>query len=267
MDHYLYLLPNRSSTAIMSEALTKAPTIKGFLKHYPWAALEQEKDVYDFRTIESDRAFLAERGKVLIPMIADKTFVAGTNNCPAHVRVEANNPGGTTAVRWDPSTREAFTNLLAVLAARFSGEEGFRGIATQETAPGLTASQLVSTSYTPETYVDYYLELAERLNREGVLMYWHANYMPQKQAGIGDVLKNATPNLMLGGPDNWPDNKSLVDRMYPFYKSEFIRTKFIGHSPDSYNYTYKDLMANAKLLGVSEILWVYTPRFRPEYVV
>lgn len=262
LKHYVSLLPGNDSQATMKQVLTKAPSIEGILKRYQWIELEPERDLYDFRQIESDRAFLAAEGKTLLPMVEDKTFEL-INPCPAYAKVLQNGTGGYTAVRWDPNTRRGFSSLVHAMGVRFGGQ--LRGIATQETAPGLNASQLETTGYTPERYVDYYVDLSYRLASVNVPLYWHANFMPQRQASIGDVLKDASSNLLLGGPDNWPDNVSLNERMYPFYEN-FIRTKFIGNSPPAYDYTYQELMDNAVRLGVSELFWVYTPRFDPIYV-
>lgn len=260
MLHYASLLPGNASRETMAKALSQAPQLAGFLKRYQWKTVEPEKCLYDFREIEADRAFLAERGKVLIPMIEDKTFTPVNPN-PSYALTLDNGTGGYTAVRWDAETAQGLAELLAAIGASMGHKAGFGGIATQETAPGLSPSYLDETGYTAAGYGELYLELAYMLDTLGVPMYWHANYIPRGQDIIGSVLANAPENMLMGGPDCWPGDEKLIKNVYPYYRDSY-RTNFVGMSVPSYEYPVKDLIIFARdTLQAETLFWVYVPQF------
>lgn len=264
MYHYVSLLPGNDSQATMTEVLVKTPNILGFLKRYQWVDLEPQRDVYNLTEIEADRAFLASKGKTLTAMIEDKTFQAGVSVVPAYVTTVPCGNGdkiGLAAVRWNRTNADGFLNLLAVIGKRFGRKTGFRGIATQETAPGLTATQYSETGYNADAYGQYYIDISNVLASCETKMYFHANFIPQNQAELTDIQDRAAHVLQFGGPDLWPDSYSLNKQVYPYYVS-FQGPKFIGVSMESYrDYTMTELLTKANQLGVTELFWQYVPAF------
>ena len=57
-------------------------------------------------------------------------------------------------------------------------------------------------------------------------VFWLMNFLVGGQDYIGDIANAvATKGVVMGGPDVWPDNKSLQSKVYPFY------TQFYGKMP------------------------------------
>lgn len=271
MNHYVSLLSGNDSQETMDGVFKKAPNAKGVMKRYQWKELEPEQNVYDLRSMESDRAFLASRGKVLLPMIEDKSFTPNNNPCPSYAQVVENKLSfsdqiGLTGVRWEPATKAGFIEMLSVVGKRFGRKAGFGGICTQESAPSMTAEQYDATGYTAEKYAQYYIDISNALASTETKMYWFANFIPRGQQEVQTVLDNAGRTLQFGGPDLWPDSTALNRQTYPYYVAH-DGPKFIQISNDSYrDYTNEQLLAKAAVLGVSELFWVYLPAFNTRAV-
>jgi hypothetical protein len=103
---------------------------------------------------------------------------------------------------------------------RFDGNWNFEGVATQETALSLANSALDSHGYTPEKYRDAYISI---LSTAAAAMptsrvFWFMNFFARNQNYIAAIANAvAGKGIVMGGPDVMPENKSLVDRTYPFY--------------------------------------------------
>ncbi len=215
---YIALLSEYGSQAYMAASLK--PGVKGFMKRYKWRDLEPSYGNYDFSEIRSDLAWTAAYGMRLIVMIEDKSFKS-VRYTPAYLDKFSlrNTRGGYTTARWDPFVAQRMKALVTSLG-RFDGAWNFEGIATQETALTLAQWQLDAHGYTPEKYRDYYINV---LSAAGTSMptsrvFWFMNYLPRNQSYIG-VIANAVAGkgVVMGGPDVLPDDKTLVNMVYPFY--------------------------------------------------
>ena len=57
-------------------------------------------------------------------------------------------------------------------------------------------------------------------------VFWYMNFLTGNQAYIGSIAAAVAPlGVVMGGPDDWPDNQSLESKTYPYY------TQFSGRMP------------------------------------
>ncbi len=216
-----------STQTLMATAIQ--PGVVGIVKRYTWLSLEPTQGAYQFSEVQSDLAWAASNGMRLIIMIEDKTFVLERPNPPyLDAYTPHNRAGGYTMVRWAPTVVTRFNALVAALGAQFDNNENFEGIATQETALGLDSSTLNAFGYTPEKYRDSYINTltASTVSLPTSRVFWFMNFLVGNQTYIGDIASAvASKGVVMGGPDVWPDNKSLQSKVYPYY------TQFHGKMP------------------------------------
>ena len=196
--------------------------VVGFMKRYTWRELELSEGQYDFSEIASDLNFLSGQGMQLVVMIEDKTFV-NEQPLPGYLanRTKPNNPGGITAIRWDPRIVTRLKALITALGNRFDSNPAFEGIATQETAPGFNSVTLDATSYTPEKYRDSLIDVLTHATKKmpQSRVFWFMNFLPRKQSYLADIASAvADTGVILGGPDVLPDDDALQRHTYPVYR-------------------------------------------------
>ena len=57
-------------------------------------------------------------------------------------------------------------------------------------------------------------------------VFWYMNFLVGNQSYIGAIAAAVAPlGVVMGGPDDWPDNQSLETMAYPYY------TQFAGKMP------------------------------------
>lgn len=271
--HWIVLGRGADTQSIMADAAR--PNVIGLVKRYTWRSLETAQGVYNFNEVKSDLAWCAARNLHLIMIIEDKTF---TMEKPGPAYMDAkydvrNRAGGYTVIRWDPFVVGRFNALTKALGAQFDKNAAFEGIATQETALGLESPALNSHGYTAAKYRDALINMlgTASANMPTSRVFWLMNFLVGGQDMIGDIAKAVAPKgVIMGGPDVWPDNKSLQSKVYPFYHQFFGKMPLFGqvenvcysepHMTKGYKtkyWTMDELFAYAKSnMHVNYMFWV-----------
>ncbi|MEX0707144.1 MAG: hypothetical protein WD078_04220 [Woeseia sp.] len=274
--HYIALMRGNDSQATMAASITSG--VKGFLKRYTWRELEPSEGQYDFSEMKSDLDFAASQGMHLIVMVEDKTFV-NEMPTPSYLSwyTRKNRAGGYTVARWAPKVVTRHKALLSAIGARFDGNAYFEGVATQETAPSLSNAELDATGYTPEKFRDALIDILSHGARElpKSRMFFFMNYLPRQQSYIGDVASAvASKGVVMGGPDVMPDEHSLQEHTYPFYREFAGKMPLFGQvEPICYHHQHADKTKSTKYwtpgelfryardnLDVNYMFWVNYPR-------
>jgi hypothetical protein len=231
--HYIALMSYDDSTKMMAASMK--PGVKGFLKRYDWRELEPTQGNYNFAEIQSDLIWCAANGMQLVVMIEDKSFRGGTNPAPTYLASYAvpNMGGGHTMLRWNPTVVTRFKALVTALGARFDSNKAFEGIATQETAPSLSATALSANGYTPEKYRDSYISIltAAATAMPTSRVFWYMNFMPGNNSGsyLGAIAAAvASKGVVMGCPDVAPDSKALQTRTYPLFDQFYGKMPLFG---------------------------------------
>ena len=273
--HYVGMMRGNDSQSAMYKAIQ--PGVKGFMKRYSWRSLEPTQGNYNFAEVQADLNWASSYGMYLIVMIEDKTFVP-ENPVPDYLRqyTVQNNHHGYSLARWNPTVSLRMQALVKALGARFDANPRFEGIAVPESAPSMTTTQLDATGYTPEKYRDMYIAVTKAFSTAAPTsrFFWFQNYIPRNQAYIGSVLAATVGTAMVnGGPDVWPENKTLVSKSYPFYDQfkgkmpmfgqvepvcyEILRTGAYGTGAGTKYWTMSELFNYAKTkLHVNYMIWV-----------
>jgi hypothetical protein len=225
--HYTVMVQNQDSQKDMATALQ--PGMVGIAKRYSWRTLEPKQGVYDFSEIKSDLSWAAARGTRLIVMIEYKTF-NGKMSGPAYLdSLETrNNMGGYSLELWSPTVVARYNALIKALGGQIDSNHNFEGLADQETALSLDPPILKAHGYTPEKYRDALISMlsASSASLPTSRVFWFMNVLPGNQSYIGDIAAAVAPKgVVMGGPDVWPDNRSLQSSTYPFY------SQFAGRMP------------------------------------
>ena len=228
--HWIVMGRGADTQALMSQSIKSG--VVGLVKRYTWRALEPSQGVYSFAGIKSDLAWAAANGMHLIIIIEDKTFTMERPD-PAYLDkyTPRNRAGGYTIVRWNPTVVTRFNALVKALGVQFDSNKNFEGIATQETSLGLDSSVLKQFGYTPEKYRDSYINIltAATQSLPTSRVFWLMNFFVGNQAYIGNIANAvASKGVIMGGPDVWPDNKSLQSKVYPFYTQYYKKMPLFG---------------------------------------
>ena len=222
------VMNDTDSQAVMATAIQ--PGVVGIMKRYTWLSLEPAPGVYQFAQIQSDLDWAAANGLRLIVMIEYKSFSKSVKFGPADLDAyEApNNSNGYTMALWSPVVVARYNALVQALGVQVDSNENFEGLATQESAPSLSASALNAFGYTPQIDRDALISI---LNSAAASLptsrvFWFMNFLQGNQSYIGTIANAVAANgVSMGGPDVWPDNQALESTAYPFY------TQFYGKMP------------------------------------
>ena len=139
-----------------------------------------------------------------------------------------NKQGGYTLELWSPTVITRYNALIKALGAQFDSNKSFEGIATQESALSLDSATLKANGYTPEKYRDALINMlrASTVSLPTSRVFWYMNFLTGNQSYIGSIAAAVAPlGVVMGGPDDWPDNRSLQTMAYPYY------TQFSGKMP------------------------------------
>jgi hypothetical protein len=246
------------------------PGVRGVQIRYTWRSLEPTEGTYDFAKLKSDLDLVASHGAVLIAMVVDKSFDASVPT-PDYLasKTVPNNPGGYTVLRWDPVVLKRFQALTTAIGAAFDTHPGLEAVATQESAPSLTAAQLASAGYTPEAYRDSLIAMLTSMKQAlpSSQVFWYMNFIPQKQSYIAAIAAAVAPlGVSMGGPDILPESASLVAQTYPLYgqfsgkmplfcSAQFDSYEHVKSSTGDY-YTMQEIFEFGRdQLHVSYVLW------------
>lgn len=223
------------------------PAVRGVNKRYHWRALEPEKDVYDFSSIETDLAFLEGRGKQLVVFLMDKSFY-GKGAMPRYLSAYEviSDGGGYSPVRWHPVVVERFLALGKALGGRFDSHPNFEGAAVQESALDMSENDYGKFGYTADGYRDALIAILTGLRNAlpGSHVFWYQNFMPgddgRRLRRVADAIEDG--GVFMGGPDILPYNRNISRTSYPMYEEYRHRlTLFCSAQGDSYKHHKNDL--------------------------
>ena len=257
--HYSVILPSHNGQQKYMDD-TLRPGMRGIMKKYSWRQLEPTQGNYNFSMIQSDLNWAQAYGMQLIIMIEDKTFKSVRPN-PGYLDkvTPRNRTGGYTIARWHPTVVTRYKALTTALGQRFDSHRNFEGIAQQESALGLPSTTLQSLGYTPEKYRDALIaSFGHALNAmPRSRVFWYQNFFVGNQAYIGAVAAALGPKgLVMAGPDVLPDQASLVQKSYPFFR-QFKDKMHLGIQVEGICYR-----ALHKTAGYSTKYWTMPELFR-----
>ena len=278
--HWIVLGRGADTQSIMQDAAR--PGVVGLVKRYTWRSLETAQGVYAFAELKSDLAWCASRGLHLIMIIEDKTFTLEKPG-PAYLDKYdvRNRAGGYTMVRWNSTVVARFNALTKAIGTQFDKNANFEGIATQETALGLESPTLNAFGYSAIKYRDALINVlgTAAANMPSSRVFWLMNFLVGGQQYIGDIAANVSKKgVIMGGPDVWPDNKSLQSKVYPFYTQFYGKMPLFGqvenvcysepHMTSGYKtkyWTMTELFGYAKTkLHVNYMFWVRVTKPSPK---
>lgn len=263
MRHWINLLPRHANTDSMARIIEAVPFIEGFMLDHDWSELEPSEGRYNFSLLLEQMDFCADKGLRLACLVRDKSFFAqAPNPVPSYLPSVKNRAEGSTAVRWAPEVRHAFTRLLSRLS-HLDRHPGSGGFMLTESAPSIDAEPLKATGYSTDGYAESYREWLSVFPT----IRWQLNFGPMRdEKAIYDAVASGgfffNP---IGGPDVLPNNKALVERTYPLWKGN---QTFATMSMPSYSVegmTIEQVAAFAERdLEVKELFWTYTDRFEEQ---
>lgn len=229
-NHWIQFLPGNDDNLLITSTVTDCPELVGVLTTFYWNELESSMGVYDFSEVISKLNHVGGDGRKYVVKIHDKTFdtdsSGGANPLPGYLSSHAlpNQTGGYTTIRWNATVVTRFKALITALLDAIDGlgtYAQFEGIALQETALGLTSSQLSSNGYSATVYGDYYIDMIQWFATAAPTkrVWWLANFIQGGQSQISRVVTTCKPlgNFMLIGPDNWPTSTALSTNVYPYW--------------------------------------------------
>jgi hypothetical protein len=225
--HYTIIINGVGAQKFMSSSIQ--PGMVGMVRRYSWRSVEPTKGTYDFSVIKSDLAWATANGMHFIVVITYKT-VDGTMDGPAYLDPYEirNKVGGYTLQLWSPTVIARYNALVKALGAQVDSIASFEGLGDQESSLSLDSATLKTWGYTPELYRDALINMlsASSASLPTSRVFWYMNFLAGNQSYIGDIAAAVAPlGVVMGGPDDWPDNKSLVNKAYPYY------TQFAGKMP------------------------------------
>ena len=223
--HYTIIVNGIGAQHFMSSAIAQ-PGMVGIVRRYTWRSLEPSQGVYDFSVIKSDLAWAKANGAHFIVVIQYKTTVAEKAG-PAYLdSLEIpNNVGGYTLELWSPTVILRYNALIQALGAQVDSLSNFEGLGDQESSLSLSSTSLKAHGYTAEKYRDALINMlsAATVSLPTSRVFWFMNFLTGNQAYIGTIAAAVAPlGVVMGGPDDWPDNQSLETKTYPYY------TQFAG---------------------------------------
>jgi hypothetical protein len=225
--HYTIIVNGVGAQKFMTDSLR--PGMAGMVRRYTWRSLEPSQGVYDFSVIKSDLAWAAAHGTQLIVVILYKTADT-TKAGPAYLDAYEyrNNVGGYALSVWTPLVITRYNALIKALGAQVDSNSNFEGLGDQESAASLNSTTIKSTAYTPEKYRDALINMlsAAAASLPTSRVFWFMNYLKGNQSYIGTIAAAVAPlGVVMGGPDDLPDDQSLQTNAYPYY------TQFAGKMP------------------------------------
>jgi hypothetical protein len=279
VGHWIVLGRGADTQAIMADAAR--PGVVGLVKRYTWRSLETAQGVYNFSELKSDVAWCAARGLHFIMIIEDKTFTLEKPG-PAYLDKYdvRNRAGGYTMLRWNATVVTRFNALTKAIGTQFDSNASFEGIATQETALGLESATLTKYGYSATKYRDALINVlgTAAANMPKSRVFWLMNFLVGGQDYIANIAAAVAPKgVVMGGPDVWPDNKSLQSKVYPFYTQFYGKMPLFGqvenvcysepHMTSGYKtkyWTMSELFGYAKTkMHVNYMFWVRVTKASP----
>jgi hypothetical protein len=289
IHHYVFF--NMDRQRIHDASFLQTKSIEGAQLKYTWRQLEPKPNVYHFKIVRDDLAFLRAHGKRLFIQLQDVTFEPKSINVPPYLLSDPKYHGGANpqydipgdnetnapiegwvARRWDPAVRERFARLLSALGQEFDGK--IEGINLAETAVNFGESgKLYPKGFTPPLYRDAILANMTALKRafpKSVTMQY-ANFMPGEwlpwtdKGYLKSVYQKARAlKVGVGGPDLMPYKKGQMAHAYPLIRASYgiIPT---GIAVQDGNSGYKN-PKNGKVVTLPDLVDFATHYLKVKYI-
>ena len=270
VGHYAVMTNYNDDDAGLTKVATTSG-LRGVVKRYSWRELEPTPGNYNLAILQHDLTLLSAYGLYLVLFIEDKSFSPSKDVLPDYLLPYSgtNAKGGRTVARWDPYVVDRYKRLMTAIAGKVGSHPSLEGIATPETAPSLSDSVLKSLGYTAAKYRDAYIDEIKHIGTvmPNVRTFWYANFIPGGQDMIDDVvLATRSYGVVMGCPDVWPENDSLVARMYPYFTqlqsavplmAQVEHANYIQKKSDGSYYTALELFNYGKnKLYLDYVMWV-----------
>lgn len=240
-------------------AIVSASGSRGVVIPYWWSQLETARGVYDMSELIADVAVCQYLGIQLIARIDTRTFSVNNNPAPGDPNGLTDNArylnqlpysiqytgsgGGYQISRWNKTgtqmVRTRWKLLIDQVYAAVGDHPNFEGIATQETAGGLTATEETQTGYDPDDYLaalELEIDVTNAVSKKW-RHFGYTNYIPgkagetnaQADARVSTYFQYMVANGQVpGNPDILPDSSGIQNRVYP----NFITTYGNTHPAD-----------------------------------
>lgn len=247
-----------------------------------WRDLEGRPGDYSpgYRFIERD---LDECERLGIPhyalqILSHRTYVKGLLPCPADLaehctaytsgHPEGKTIEGMTYHWWGPDEylTERLIAVYEAMARRFDAHPIFSGLASEETATGLTDAQEEEAGYTAERAMVAIDRLVRRVTSAmpACTFDLYMNYLPKANTRMIELARSLADveGWRWGGPDVLPDNAGLGRWLYPQMREvgDEVR-KFLCMQHTSINLNrHADNVAFAREIGVEALYWNDDPR-------
>lgn len=265
--HYTVMMGYADGPTTLTSTIT-TDGVTGIVKRYSWRELEPKRGTYNLTEVVADLNLVASYGGYFVIMVEDKSFGGGEEALPDYLFPYAmpNATGGHTVARWDPFVVLRYKALITAIANRVGNHPALEGIALLESAPSVSSTQLAKFNYTPEKYRDAYIAEIRHIGTvmPTVRTFWYANFIPGNQSYIASVVTATKAyGLVLSCPDIWPENKSLVTRMYPFF-DQFQSTVTLAAQVEGVN--YRQQKADGSYYTVQELFRYGRDKMHLDYV-
>lgn len=274
--HYTIITNGVGAQKFMTSAIQ--PGMVGIVRRYSWRSVEPSQGVYDFSVIKSDLAWATANGMHFVVVITYKT-VDGTKDGPAYLDAYEirNKVGGYTMQLWSPVVISRYNAMVKALGAQVDSIKSFEGLGDQESSLSIDSTTLKAWGYTPEKYRDALINMlsASAASLPTSRVFWYMNFLSGNQSYIGSIATAVAPlGIVMGGPDDWPENKSLLNQAYPYYTQFdakmplFIQVEGANfaepHKTSGYATKYWTMLELYQFavtkLHVNYMFWMHVPR-------
>lgn len=254
-DFYLFLGKNPAKNY---KQLLLNKNIKGAQIVYSWRELEPQKNVYNFKPIMKDLAFLQSIHKSLFVQIQDRSFYPKVIPVPTYLLSKKYDGGiakqvniqgermpltiGWVAKQWVPAVQKRFQKLLIALGKQFDGK--IKGINLPETAIDINMKKqhryFTCNNYF-KTTIKNMAVLRSAFHKSDVVQY--INFFPCEWNNdhhyTSRLFSFAKKNhIGLGGPDVVPYRKQQMNDSYPFFHRYKNKLPLIAFAIQGGDYTY-----------------------------
>lgn len=271
-------------------AFSAAPSLKCAVMNVYWSEVEPTSGAFDFTVPLSRLATCAAASKYFAILFMDLSYTndssLGAAMLPSDLAGDTRycrttTRSGHVSIRWNPVVAGRLRALWDawISAVNSSGNAAwFAGIASQETAHGLSSADLTDTGYTASKYAQVYIENARHLQSAmpGKYYLFFTNHFTGGRDWIDTIINTCAPlgNFMAGGPDDWwtsSQGGGLRSDFYPRLLNHKDQCPiFIGMSPPSYDEQpqviggavppYASMLSGAKYardrIGARVIIWM-----------
>ncbi len=228
--------PNKNDDGPVFVQKLKDDGVKGLVVRYPWKEFEPTQGNYNYVRVKKHLDLVQSKGLKMVVFVDDKSF-SGAATVPDYIKnnsnyVFANKTGGVSATRWNPFVKSRFIALWTNMGAELDNHPALEGVVYSETSSSVPPGTVTVPVYDPvvnkQVIIDTLTAQSNAFPKSNV--FWMVNFFPNGYHNgqflgnaivdtyIGDIADIVLPlGVIMGGPDILPEDKALVNRMYPYY--------------------------------------------------